>query len=435
MFAKDDQTYLSVVEEGTVLKPAARYGSRARRSKAEQTLSLESLQSALGAKSSHASSDFSEAVIESEATPLSLFTQREHRNIYKVIAPKIERPEYDDTGALIKKGDDTDLKGQEIPFMRDLWDTIDWWDRYVGMWEGTIKPDEYALTHTKNTYQLQKIKHLQIDLRRRQYQLRDTYCPVVELAGASGKPKTTINYSEDSGIWMEKKEWMKRYKNYKPYDIKQAPPVIPKRTTRKKIEDEAAQTAPAISNEGFFKLPPQEAIKNAPYNPTSNKYMWVVSHNTIDYENPHHIKNLLALYTKLLERAYPNPDSELRMICWDIEKLIEDSNLDDLDSFLLRCFVARYNTVQVQKVLERENIFLSDGQVFSGYKRVFKTLAETAKRNRIWAQAELGEIPYYVCETCGRKLPLDPMYFYKTNSKLGYRRTCKECIKKQKEMM
>lgn len=160
-----------------------------------------------------------------------------------------------------------------------------------------------------------------------------------------------------------------------------------------------------------------------------------MSDNKLDYEDPTHILALLDNYVSLLKRCYAHPDSDMRQICWDIEYLIENADLTDVEQFLLEQRVAHRNIFVIQKVLEEENITLSDTQLRHIMRTVMpRKLANTAKRLRLESEVATGKRPTIKCTKCGRQLPKDPMYFSRAkDKKTGYCSQCKECQKRQRD--
>lgn len=398
MNAKDDQTYVSTVEEKTVLKPITRYGNLGKTADDR----VESLDRILFLAAGGDKGNFNESArdsIEAEMKPLGALLERENRSPYKKYIPKITRPKYDDNGNLVRKGDDTDLEGNEVPFMRDLWDAIDTYQRRLDMYDDKIEADEFVLSHPKTAYSLQKLRHFLIEVKRSQFYLKDTYNPEVRLLGVSHDHNNAINWSSDSGLWLTKDEWLKRAENRKTYDLKQKP------------------------------------LDETPYDPATDKYFWAISYNSLDYENPRVMLKLLQNYKRLLERSYPHPDSELRLVCWDVERFVEESNLDDLELFLVRALVAHYNIEQIQKVIIPEGYALTDHELSVIMRtKIPRKLAVTAKRNRLTAQMNNGEVGGRVCGVCKRKMPLHVEYFYHDYSRRdGYSCMCKECTRKARQ--
>ena len=65
--------------------------------------------------------------------------------------------------------------------------------------------------------------------------------------------------------------------------------------------------------------------------------------NKIDYENPTHILELLNHYVNLLKHCYEHPESNTRMLLFDLERLIEESDLSDVEQYILEQRVAHRN--------------------------------------------------------------------------------------------
>lgn len=75
----------------------------------------------------------------------------------------------------------------------------------------------------------------------------------------------------------------------------------------------------------------QPLLQDAPRNYATGYIYWKLSDNKLDYEDPTHILALLDNYVSLLKRCYAHPESDMRQICWDLERLIEESNLTDVE--------------------------------------------------------------------------------------------------------
>lgn len=106
-----------------------------------------------------------------------------------------------------------------------------------------------------------------------------------------------------------------------------------------------------------------------------------------------------------------------------------------MEQFLLEQRVAHRNIFVIQKVLEEENITLSDTQLRHIMRTVVpRKLANTAKRLRLESEVATGKRPTIKCTKCGRQLPKDPMYFSRAkDKKTGYCSQCKECQKRQRD--
>lgn len=218
---------------------------------------------------------------------------------YKVARPEIHRPTYDADGNMISPGDSL------VPGMTDLWARIDAMAKRVDMYKGKIPPDDYVLAHPITSYQLYKLNHWLIDLRRHQYYLKDAYNPALHFNGytppAPGRP--ALCAETDTGIWLDEAAWLRRKVQPKPYDL------------------------------------PQPSIEDVPRDDEGRLY-WKLSSNRIDDENPAHVHALLMNYAALLKHCYDKPDSDARAVCWDVERQVEAANLSDVEQFVLEMLVA-----------------------------------------------------------------------------------------------
>ena len=120
------------------------------------------------------------------------------RDPYKKPVRTIHRPKYDKTtGELIDPGD------SDIPGMTQLWDSIDRLDKWIMQLEGKIPPDEDTLLFD-DSYRLYRLKHSLVDLRRQQYDLLDSYKPVLHFQNMD-HPKTQFyDLSGDSFYWVSR---------------------------------------------------------------------------------------------------------------------------------------------------------------------------------------------------------------------------------------
>lgn len=140
LYGKDDQN-LSVVDTKEVMQPKRRYSSF--QTKAEETESLDTLlEDPIVAQD-----------IENNAKPVS----PENKSPYKVFKQEIRRTKYDENGNILEYGDDFDNEGNEIPFMRELWKSIDRISLHYDMYRGKIPPDEWVRAHPITKYQLYKM--------------------------------------------------------------------------------------------------------------------------------------------------------------------------------------------------------------------------------------------------------------------------------------
>jgi len=86
--------------------------------------------------------------IENTAKPVG----PENKSPYKVYRQEIRRTKYAEDGSILERGDDFDNEGNEIPFMRELWASIDKWEERLRMYRGHETPNEWGLEHPISKY-------------------------------------------------------------------------------------------------------------------------------------------------------------------------------------------------------------------------------------------------------------------------------------------
>ena len=382
LFGKDD-ALLSAVDTKEISQPRRRYNSFT--TKAESNESLDGL-----LEDPMVAQD-----IENTARPVD----PTNKSPYKVCRQEIRRTKYDNEGNIIERGDDFDNEGNEIPYMRELWASIDKWEERIRMYRGQAEPNEWVLQHPVSKYTLYKLGHFLIDLRRQQYYIKDVYNPTLHFFNVKPAGHTAIDYLNDTGLWLSPAEWCARKRHPHAGDL------------------------------------PQPAYQEAPTNYKTGATYWKLSSNKLDYENPAHILALLDNYVSLLKRCYAHPESDLRQICWDIEHLIEQANLTDIEQFVLEQRVAHKNLFVIQNALEAEGITLSDTQLRNLARTIVpRKLANAAKRLRLASEVETGRRSTIRCSKCGRELPRDPLYFARAkDKKTGFCSQCKDCQKQLRD--
>lgn len=379
LFGKDEK-HLSALDRKEITPPPRRYNSY--KTKAEKNESLDALLSdpAYGPD------------LEAHARPA------DPDNKTRYFAPKheIRRSVYDEKGNLIEKGDDFDAWGNPIPAMRELWASIDKWSERYDMYKGKIPPNEWVLSHPKSEYHIYKLGHILIDMRRHQYYIKDAYNPALHFFGIAPATKPNYDFCGDTGYWIPEEEWCSR-KRHEPH--------LPQPPLHKAKRDE------------------------------QGKLFWRVSSNTIDYENPRHICALLDNYVNLLRHSYATPGSDTRILCYDLELIIERANLSDLEQFLLEHRVAHHSAPIIAKWLREDDIDLPVVKIRELQRKIIPAkLANAAKEMRLDVEAKTRILDYLTCTKCNKLLPRHPYYFARSKEKkTGFCSQCKKCQKLSRE--
>lgn len=371
LFGKDEK-FLSARDRHEITQPKRRFNSW--KTKDEKNESLDAL------------------LDDPIAAPDIEAKQADRGPRYKVVAPVINRPTYDQDGNLIDIGD------ADVPGMVELWERIDTLQERYDMYRGKIPPNDYVRNHPISGYQLYQFGHMLIDIRRHQYYLKDAYKPTIKFFNVPAPTKIEPDYNCNTGLWLSPEEWCNRKRNPKPFDME------------------------------------QPALEDAPENEEGKLY-WKISDNEINYENPRHILAILDNYANLMKHYYDKPYANTRMLLFDMEYLIENANLTDIEQFLLEQRVAHKNVFIIQQTLIAEGYDWTDQKVRDTMReKIPKKLAQTATRLRLESDLKMGRIEGLECSKCKRILPKDPFYFARSRDKrTGYCSQCKDCQKETRD--
>lgn len=377
IFGKDE-TLLSLVDTKEALVPRRKFNSY--KTKDEKNLSLDSiLEDPIQAR------EFEDKMAQKQSQPR-----------YKVFRQVPQRPTYDENGIEIDAGWAADNYGNPIPYIRELWQSIDKWRRRIDMWKGKIPPDEWALSHQPSSTMLYKINHFFIDLQRQQYYIKDVYNPDIHFQNFTPSSGSDFEFDTPAGYWLSPEEWCARKRHPHPFDL------------------------------------PQPPIQDAPAN-DQGQIFWKTGDNVFDFENPTHILALLDHYAALLKHNYEHLNSNARFLCMDLERYVGMANLDEMEQFILESRVAHRNSFVVAKILREEGYDLSDARIRTLQRKTIpRKIAAVATRERLLSQMTRKEIPVQICHKCRTPLPLDNFFYSRDRSASnGFCRTCKDCQKKR----
>ena len=374
LFGKDEHL-LSSVDRKEILQPDRKFNSW--KTKAEKLKSLDELL------------DDPIAATEME-NKLSNSDDRGPR--YRVYKPEIHRPTYDEAGNMIDPGD------SDIPGMVELWERIDYLQERLDMYKGKIPPDDYARAHPMDSYRLYKFNHMLIDIRRHQYYLKDSYKPTIHFFNVQPPKRVEPNFCEPTGLWLSPEEWCARKRNPKPFDLE------------------------------------QPALEDAPEDENGNLY-WKISDNVIDYEEPSHIYALLDNYINLLKHCYERPDSNTRMLLYDLEFYIGEAELTDVEQFILEQKVAHRNYFIILKALAEEDIIMSETELRNTIRsKIPRKIATAAKKYNQMIDLKNNVIEGLKCSKCKQILPKTTSYFSISRDKrTGFCSQCKDCQKASRD--
>ena len=303
--------------------------------------------------------------------------------------PVVMRPKYNKkTGELIDPGD------SDIPFMEDLWDSIDRMERWIAQLEGKIAPDEDTVIFDDD-YRLYRLKHTLIDLRRHQYYLKDVYKPTLHFLALDHPKAQFYDWSGDAYYWMPYAAWEKRVNDSLLHSVS------------RNIEDYETR------GEG-----------------DTLEVKWVIRRHTFDWENPVHIRALINVYDLLKDQMHAKLDTYGRTLIWDFERYREMAQLTPLREFLLDLKLDRvpYDDILEQLQIKFDIAYNKNHLCTILSNEIPKKIAETAKKHRLLIDTPMDQRK--ICFRCGEALPRDTLFFSRNSSrKDGFSSNCKACEK------
>lgn len=309
------------------------------------------------------------------------------RRIYTCPKPTIRRPKKDDPG------------DSDIPGMTQLWESIDRLDHLLAVNEGKIAADEDTELFP-NSYHTYQLRHQLADLRKHQYYLKDAYKPTIHFLAVDHPRPQFVDWTSDTYYWMSIEEWRDRVNNS--YS----------RAVSKNIED-------------------YETRENPFTNTTEVK--WVVQRQIFDWENADHVRALIGNYELLYETMRERLDTYGRTLIFDFERYREMANFSPIRNFLLDEKIARIPYPQIIADLQDKFDMTYNITHISTIinKEIPNAIAAAAKRHRLIVTTPIAQKKK--CNTCGRLLPRDKLFFGVNNShKDHFSSTCKECEKKKR---
>ncbi len=312
------------------------------------------------------------------------------RDPYKKPVRTIHRPKYDKTtGELIDPGD------SDIPGMTQLWDSIDRLDKWIMQLEGKIPPDEDTLLFD-DSYRLYRLKHSLVDLRRQQYDLLDSYKPVLHFQNMD-HPKTQFyDLSGDSFYWVSREQWQNKVDH----------------SYTHKVSKDLKDYETRINDKG------------------ETEVKWVIYRHTFDWRNPAHISAFINYYQDLKLQVWEKLDTYSRTLFWDFDRYRMLAGISPMKNFMLDL---KLQKIPYEEIIEQVQQIYDVNFHLNHLSTIFTTeiprkISRTAARLQM--ELETPEEEKIECFRCHKKFPADPLFFsYNRARKTGFARYCKECEK------
>lgn len=146
-----------------------------------------------------------------------------------------------------------------------------------------------------------------------------------------------------------------------------------------------------------------------------------VDYDQFEFDNEDHVRALLKLSPRGL-------DSDLGMLIYDLDKILETCGLNSFEEKVLEHY--RYDDMasgNIAKIMQVSNSFIS-----ATIRQISKKVVnEYKKQYEDWYYLNVEKGTYKKCSKCGEVKLMNGTYFYNyQNSRDGFSSYCKECKKK-----
>ena len=371
LYGKDERGY-NAVQRGEINNGKTRYNSF--KTKEDKNLSLDE-------------------ILDNPLADQQQLQTATKRDPYLRKKPTIQRPKYDrKTGELIDIGDG------DIPGMQELWDSIDRVEHWIHVLEGKVAPTENDILFD-DPYRLYRLKHNLIDMRRHQYYLKDAYKPTLHFLSIDHPKAQYVDWNSDCFYWITVPQW------------------------EKKIADSYLSSV-------SHNLEDYETRVNAQ---GETEVKWMVRQHHFDWEDPAHIRALIANYDALYDQFYEKLDTYGRTLIFDFERYRAMCNFSPVREFILQCKIEKvpYNVITYNLQVKFGLTYNENHLCVILAREIPEKFATTAKKHRLLLETPQSERK--ACRTCGRMLPRDPLFYVKNRSrKDGFSSNCKECERRKR---
>lgn len=308
------------------------------------------------------------------------------RPIYKNVKPSINKE-----------------KAQDIPGMKELWNTIDKYQRILDENEGKIpKTDETPTLNQRETYML---KHHLVEIRTHQYYLMDSYFPQIK---------------------MMKKNKGEFYRD--PLLEQLTYNVFPRGVMQEENDPKFAEPRKYDSGSPAFSLDlgKIEELKQAgkPY---------------FNFLDENHLYYLILKYREIRGSIEDEPHSPLWGLIWTIDFYIGRAKLSDQQRLIVEGKKAGLSNLEIQTKL-KEDLGISHqvNYISTIWKKSIRLIIDAVEINYDEWLAKDYDKAWKKCSCCGNeKLKDTRMFCQKAKSSDGFTSRCKACdaMKRQEKKL
>lgn len=161
----------------------------------------------------------------------------------------------------------------------------------------------------------------------------------------------------------------------------------------------------------------------------------LISENNIDMYNPDHIYHLIEKYSTLKETSYDNFDSEIKFILWELEELVDDTELKDYEKDII---IWKIDGILAKNILwklkEKYELEWSEPYLTKVYKNICKKVAKYAVRYyEDWFYTNKVKGEYKKCSKCGEVKLANINHFGWDKTNKRWKSQCLKCSAETKK--
>lgn len=277
------------------------------------------------------------------------------------VQPYYQRNIYTKPKQKISRIDDKD-----VPYMEELWHTIDQMQRIYNISIGKEEPTQEEIDKGKilTGLRLYKWRHWLIDVRRHQFYLKDSHKRQVHFTAIQQPNPHRIDWDCDSFYFKE---------------------------------------------DGTFHL---------------------IREHTLDFTDPHHIYCILENYSALMQESYEDLDGSGRYILYSLDEIIEKTDLSKDRLAILIWKIDKKSNLRIAEFLQKKyGKTYTENYISTIWKQEICTkIAKQAELEEKKFLYKGKEGMWKTCRVCGERKLLEE-FVKKTGTKDGHSNRCKKCDK------
>jgi hypothetical protein len=157
----------------------------------------------------------------------------------------------------------------------------------------------------------------------------------------------------------------------------------------------------------------------------------LVSENKIELNNPQHLFAIMDNYASLRDGVWDKPYSDLGILLYEFEQLVEKSNLEEYEKDIMIYKIDQMSGEEIQKKINKDYyIFLDEDKLSRIYNTYIPNkIAETYNQQyEEWLYTYKIKGEYKTCKKCNEvKLAKEKYFSKKSDAKDGLHPYCKTC--------